>query len=79
MTEEAKKEVIDYLKSLHSGQKVTIEEIVRFLGKKNGEPFSIFEVQIYEEIENQLLKEGLIADTGKSTKLYAIGGKLNTF
>ena len=76
MTEESKLKIIDYLKSLRLEEVVTIEQIVRHLGQINGEPFSLFEVQHYETIEKYLIKEGLITDTGITTKLYHIESKL---
>lgn len=70
MTNDTKNLIIDYLRNLENGQTTTIQQIIRHLGSINGEKFTFFELQNLEEFEKQLINEGLIIDSGETTKLY---------
>lgn len=70
MTNETKDLIIDYLRNLENGQATTIEQIIRHLGSIKGEKFTFSEMQLYEQFENYLIKEGIIIDSGNTTKLY---------
>lgn len=77
MTEESTQKLINLLKSIPSDQNVTIEYLTREHLKNNGlswQSYSEIEAQI--ELEKFLLQEGLIKDTGKTTKLYSVDSKI---
>lgn len=78
MTDKGQQMIIDYLKSLQSNQPFTIEDLMRTLGEEKGEPWSMFETEHIEEIENFLIEQNLIIDTGKTTKLYNTANKVKT-
>lgn len=76
MNEESKQKLIDLLESWPADRLLTIESLARdYLRSAGLEWQGVFEVQLQAQIEDHLLKEGLIKEVGV-TKTYHVERKV---
>lgn len=79
MTKEAEKDLIDLLKTFQSDQSLTIESLTREYLRRQGLIWQGYkEIEAQVEIEKYLIDNGLIKDSGKTTKLFNVDKKIKT-